>query len=321
VLVTGGAGFVGSALAATLARAGHAVCVLDDLSSGTRRPKLDGVEFVQGSVLDGDAVAAASAGCDLVCHLAALVGVRRVVDEPLRTLRVNALGTQTVAFEALRRGAALLYASSSEVYGQGLGRAMREDDPLLVGAGDSRRWVYAHTKLAGEWCVQDLVRRAGLRALTVRFFNTTGADQSPASGMVLPSMAASAVEHGRVVVHGDGRQVRSFCDVRDTVRALVLLCERAPFDGATYNIGSNEAVAIDELARLVADATGARCEHVPYDAAFGAGFEDVARRVPDVTRLAHAVGFAPRIALAELVASAVDAARERQRASAARAAP
>jgi UDP-glucose 4-epimerase len=309
VLVTGGAGFVGAALVRRLAASGREVRVLDNLSAGGAVPALRGVEFVCGDVLDSVAVARAMDGCTLVFHLAAVVGVKRVLDDPSATVRVNEDGTRVVALEAARRGAALVFASSSEVYGQGRGALMHEDDEPLAGVGDSPRWVYARSKLAGERFVLDLVRARKLAADVVRFFNTTGAEQHPRSGMVLPNMARGACSNGVIVVHGDGRQVRTFCDVSDTVRALVAIAESSPLAGTLFNIGSREPIAMGELARLVAQRTGARVVFEPHAQTFGPAFEDVLRRVPDTRRLEAAVGFVPQVSLATLVDDVVRAAR------------
>jgi UDP-glucose 4-epimerase len=309
VLVTGGAGFVGAALVRRLAASGREVRVFDDLSAGGAEPALRGVAFVRGDVLDREAVARAMDGCALVFHLAAVVGVKRVIDDPETTVRVNEDGTRVVALEAARRGAALVFASSSEVYGQGRGERMHEDDEPLAGVGDSPRWVYARSKLAGEVFVQDLVRAGRLAADVVRFFNTTGAGQHPRSGMVLPRMASGAVNDGVIVVLGDGRQVRTFCDVSDTVRALERIAQSSPLAGTVFNIGSREPIAILDLARLVAERTGARVAFEPHVRAFGAGFEDVRRRVPETRRIESAIGWLPQVSLAALVDSAVSAAR------------
>jgi UDP-glucose 4-epimerase len=309
VLVTGGAGFVGAALVRRLAASGRAVRVFDDLSAGGAEPALRGVEFVRGDVLDGEAVARAMDGCTLVFHLAAVVGVKRVIDDPQTTKRVNEEGTRVVVLEAARRGAALVFASSSEVYGQGRGERMHEDDEPLAGVGDSPRWVYARSKLAGERFVLELVRAGRLAADVVRFFNTTGAGQQPRSGMVLPRMASGAVHDGVIVVHGDGRQVRTFCDVSDTVRALERIAQSSPLSGTVFNIGSREPIAIGDLARLVAERTGARVVLEPHVQTFGAGFEDVRRRVPETRRIELAVGWSAQVSLAALVDAAIGAAR------------
>jgi len=316
LLVTGGAGFIGAVLARRAVACGWRVRVLDDRSGASvTNARADGVEHRVGSVTDREAVVAALDGCDAVVHLAARVGVRRVLEAPAETLWVNAVGTRIVALEAARRGVRLLNASSSEVLGVGrAARPMREDDPPLTGAGRSPRWSYAISKLAGERLVADLARADGLRAVTVRFFNTTGPDQSPASGMVLPRMFADALELGRVRVHGDGRQVRSFCCVDDVVEALLALLasEECLWDGRVFHVGNDEATTIAALAERVAAHTGAQLERVPYARAFGPGFEDVRVRVPDLTRLVRAVGWRPRVDLASLVERCAAAANARR---------
>lgn len=327
LLITGGAGFIGSTLARAARGAGYRVRVLDDLSGasiggGDAAPvapgasverlehleSLEGVELLVGSVLDRRCVVRALEGCDAVVHLAARVGVKRVVDAPAETLAVNAIGTRLVTLEAARRGLRLLNASSSEVLGVGVrrgagARPMREDDPPLAGIGPSSRWSYAVSKLAGERLVAECARVDGLRGLSVRFFNTTGPGQSADSGMVLPRMVADAIERGRIVVHGDGQQVRSFCSVDDVVRALLALlgADRGLWDGRIFHLGNDRPVTIAQLAGCVAERTGAVIEHASHTSVFGRGFEDVRLRVPDLTRATEALGWRPKVDLDELV--------------------
>lgn len=312
VLVTGGAGFIGRVLVRELVRRGAFVRVLDDLSGAscggarTHGALPPGVELRVGSATCSRTVAAAMAGCDTVVHLAAIVGVRRVVERPTAALATNWSGTRVVALEAHRRGARLLVASSSEVLGTAAraGRvAMAESDATLVGAGASSRWSYAIAKLAGERLVEAVAALGALPALCVRFFNTTGPGQSPRSGMVLPAMAADALTRGVVEVHGDGRQVRSFCHVDDAVRALLALLEapRALWDGRVFHVGSDRPIAVGALAERIAARTGARVVKVSHERVFGPGFEDVRVRVPDLARLRAAVGWRPRIELEALI--------------------
>jgi UDP-glucose 4-epimerase len=331
VLVTGGAGFIGTVLVRELARRGHQVRVLDDLSGANltastvdawARPARElppGVEWSVGSVADPGTVARAMRECDTVVHLAAVVGVRRVLRDPEHTLRINWDGARTVATEARRCGARLLFASSSEVLGPGasggVGQVrLNEGCTPLAGIGDSVRWSYAVAKLAGERLVHELACGPDpLRGRSVRFFNTTGPGQSPASGMVLPVLVARGLAGRTLEVHGSGEQVRSFCHVDDTVRALVGLLEAQDlrWDGGVHHIGSEEAVTVGELARRVARRLGVGVEHVPYETAFGVGFEDVHHRVPDTALLRAAIDWVPKIRLDALIEDVIAHQRRR----------
>ncbi|WP_419185750.1 NAD-dependent epimerase/dehydratase family protein [Rohdeia mirabilis] len=334
ILVTGGEGFIGSVLVRELARRGHRVRVLDDLSGANvsrataggaigggaggdaRGPcePLDGVQRFVGSVADPGTVARAMRDCDTVVHLAAVVGVRRVLRDPEHTLRINWDGARTVATEAHRCGARLLFASSSEVLGPGAtgsaaGFRLAEGHRPLAGIGTSVRWSYAVAKLAGERLVHELANGPDpLRGRSVRFFNTTGPGQSPTSGMVLPVLVARGLAGRTLEVHGSGEQVRSFCHVDDTVRALVGLLEARDlrWDGGVHHVGSEEAVTVGELARRVGERLGVGVEHVAYERVFGPGFEDVHHRVPDTAALRAAIGWEPRIGLDALIDDVIE---------------
>lgn len=315
-LVTGGAGFIGSHVAERLLAAGDAVTALDDLSTG-RVSNLAGIgahprfRFVEGCATDGALVRRLVADADVVFHLAAAVGVRLVVASPLSTLTSNLRATETVLGACGERGAAVLVASSSEVYGRGARTPFREDDDLLLGPSSRARWSYAAGKLVDEHLALAWHRERGLPSRVVRIFNTSGPRQRGDFGMVLPRFAAQAVAGQALTVHGDGRQTRTFCHVRDTAEALVRLMDDPRTAGGVFNVGGTEEVAIGDLAaRVVAAAgTGAPILHVPHAAAYGPGFEDLPRRVPDVSRLAAATGFAPATTLDEIVRDVVEDAR------------
>ncbi|MEZ5977045.1 MAG: NAD-dependent epimerase/dehydratase family protein [Planctomycetota bacterium] len=318
VLVTGGAGFVGATLVRELVRRGARVRVLDDLSCGrleriAPEVRSGAIEFLRGSVLDRGDLASAVRDVSAIVHLAAIVGVERVVRDPERALLENVAGVRAVLGEALRIGAPLVFASSSEVYGPGDGRAMREDDEPLRGAGDSSRWSYAVAKLAGERMIAAAARSGAVRGISLRFFNTTGPEQTPDSGMVLPRFCADAVERGTITVHGDGSQVRSFSHVADVAAAVADLLQRvdATFDGRVFNVGSGRAVSVLELAHLVAARTGASVRTVPHADAFGPDFEDVRHRVPDLAALRDAIGQRRPVPLELVVDEALVAARQR----------
>ena len=327
VLVTGGAGFVGSHLVDALLGAGAQVEVLDDLSTGRlgnldRRLGTPGLRVHEGTILDAERVADLVADVDVVFHLAAVVGVGLVLEAPVRTLDVNVEGTRNVLRAAASSGAGVLFASSSEVYGRAAEPPFRESDPLLFGATSEPRWSYAASKAVGEWEAFARAREQGLVATVVRLFNTVGPRQSGAYGMVLPRLVAAAMSHEPLTVFGDGRQTRSFCHVSDVVRALTAAGlrvaqaahARARVTPRVYNVGGEREVSIEALARLVrrvADSPS-RIVHMPYREAYGVHFEDLRRRRPDTSRIRADLGWAPAVPLVEIVRELVERARARR---------
>lgn len=311
-LVTGGAGFVGSHLVEALLARGARVRVLDDLSSG-RLENLAAVAasprlcFERGTATDPATVARLVGEADVVFHLAALVGVRRVWEAPEETLAVNVRSTQLVLDAAVRHGTRVLFTSSSEVYGKGAAGPLREDAPLFVGADDSRRWSYAASKAFGEWMAAAHARAHGLEAVCVRLFNVVGPRQRAEGGMVLPRFVEQALRGEPLSVWGDGTQTRTFLDVRDTVRALVSLALGATPRQGVYNVGGTEELSVLALAELVREVVGGQVPiaRVPYREAFGVGFDEPRRRRPDLARLRAATGFRPRIALRQTVEECV----------------
>jgi UDP-glucose 4-epimerase len=304
-LITGGAGFIGSHLAEALLARGQEVVVLDDLSTGSLQNILHlmrqpGFEFVLGSIMDEATVDRAVAACDVVYHLGAAVGVRLVFEQPVRTIETNVRGTQHVLDACLRHGRKVLVASTSEVYGKdvhnGTGR-FREDDDITIGT--SIRWCYATSKALDEFLARAYWQEKGLPVVIARFFNTVGPRQSPAYGMVLPRFVEQALRGLPITVYGDGSQVRSFTWVGDAVEATVRLMDAPAAEGRVFNVGSEEAVTIRDLAERVRRLAGSTSEivHVPYEEAYGRGFEDIRHRVPDVTRLRQTVGYAPQTPL------------------------
>ncbi|MCE9636264.1 MAG: NAD-dependent epimerase/dehydratase family protein [Planctomycetes bacterium] len=325
-LVTGGAGFIGSHLVERLLARGDAVVVLDDFSTG-RRGNLVGVErnarfeFVEGSVTDAALVERLVARCDEILHLAAVVGVRLVVEQPIRTMETNVRGTETVVTAAARHRRPLLVTSSSEVYGRGTRIPFREDDPVVHGAPTRTRWVYAASKLAAEHLALAHHREDGIAVRIVRFFNTCGPRQVGDFGMVLPRFVDQALAGGPVTIHGDGRQTRSFCHVADAVEAVLRVMAAPDAIGRPVNIGGTVETSVNELAqRVVAAVTGTdpRAERrveivrIPHVVAYGDGFDDPVRRVPDVSLLRELTAFVPSRPLGELIADAVRWAREVQ---------
>jgi len=315
VLVTGGAGFVGSALVDRLVGAGHDADVLDDLSTGAARNLDDAarsgrVRLHRGDVRDRVAVASLVARADAVFHLAGAVGVRRVAEDPVGTWSRNVDGTASVLAACAARGTRCLIASTSEVYGPTAAGVLTEDARATVDPA-GRRDVYAVSKLAGESLALALHRGSLLPVTVARLFNVVGPRQSERYGMVLPRFARAAVTGETLTVHGDGRQTRCFLHVDDAVEALLALASTAASEGVVVNVGSDEEVAILDLARAVVEAagTGSPIRHVPFADVYGKGFADPPRRRPDVSRLRSLTGLAPRRRLSDAIAAAVAHAR------------
>lgn len=315
--VTGGAGFIGSNLVRALLRQGHAVDVLDDLSTGSAGnladlKSIDRFSLVIDSLENRSAVARFADEADCVFHLAAAVGVRYVIDHPIRTIETNVRGTEIVLDAAARTGTPVFIASSSEVYGKSARVPFGEEDDLSLGATSNPRWSYACSKAMDEIMALAYHRERGLPVVVGRLFNTTGAGQTGRYGMVLPTFARQAVESLPITVFGDGAQTRCFCHVDDTVRAIIGLMAESGCHGQVFNIGTTREVSIADLAGLVRDTAKSRSaiEFVPYDVAYAIGFEDMARRVPDIGRITRRIGWRSRISLERLVRDVVDRARE-----------
>ena len=299
-VVTGGAGFIGSHLAEYLALQGRRLRLVDDLSTGCR----GNIEHLMGPDCElhplriGDALAAEPGlfdDVDEVYHLAATVGVQCVVQDPVTAIGNNVGQTDAVLAAAARSGVRVLLTSSSEVYGRAAAKPLGEDDELHYGPTTSPRWSYALGKAINEHQALAWRARCGLEVVIVRLFNTIGPRQSGRYGMVVPRFVQWALRGEPLVVHGDGRQRRAFCDVRDVVRACVALMAEPACHGRVFNVGSDRSVSIAELARLVIDLSGSQSpiELLPHERAYGPGFEDPRDRVPDLGRIREAIGFAP----------------------------
>jgi UDP-glucose 4-epimerase len=307
-LVTGGAGFIGSHLIDRLVARGQRVIALDDLSGG-RPTNLEGalasgrVELVEGTVLDRDLVEQCMGRADVCVHLAAALGVTRIVDRPLSTLLSNMRGADIVLGTAHGYGIPLMFSSSSEVFGKQNGPALREDDDCTIGAPSRSRWSYAIAKQLGESLVNAYVQDAGARMCVVRFFNIVGARQNGAYGMVLTRFVDQALAGSALTVHGDGSQSRCFTSVHDAVSAVDALLTADWEPGSVYNVGVSTALRVDDLARRVIERTGSRSEltFVPYREAYGPGYEELGRRIPDTSRLRAATGWAPLRSIDEVI--------------------
>ncbi|MFI7642199.1 NAD-dependent epimerase/dehydratase family protein [Nonomuraea sp. NPDC049400] len=312
-LITGGSGFVGSHLTDALIARGDSVVVLDNLSTGrlaNLRPHPN-MRFVQGSILDELIVDELVHQCDVVVHLAAAVGVKLIVEQPLRSLTTNIRGSEIVIEAAHRYRKKILVASTSEVYGKNSSGALREDADRILGSTTVVRWAYSTAKSVDEILANAYHKERGLPAIVVRLFNTVGPRQSPAYGMVIPRLVRQALAGAPLTVFGDGTQTRCFAHVADVVDGLVRLLDNEAAVGETFNIGVANEVSILELAKLVVEHTGSTSaiELIPYHEAYQQGFEDMTRRVPDTTKLCELTGWAPRHTLDEILTDIVQEAR------------
>ena len=313
ILITGGAGFIGSHLAERLVAEGHEVIALDDLSTG-RLKNLAALSdsaafrFVQGSILDRKLVQDLTDAADAVFHLAAAVGVKLIMDEPSRSILTNVTGTENVLQAALKDSTPVYLASTSEVYGKTTKFPFQEDDDLTIGATTNLRWSYASAKQLDEFLALAYVRERALPVVILRFFNTTGPRQTGRYGMVLPNFIESALKGDPLQVHGSGEQSRCFGHVFDVVEALVRLMDTPAAVGQVFNIGTSEEVTIRALAQQVIAQTGSssKIELVPYESVYPVGFEDMNRRLPDVSKLQNMIGFKPERSLSQIIADIIE---------------
>jgi len=318
-LVTGGAGFIGSHVVAALLARGDEVTVLDDLSTG-RRENLDSAKgnkrlrFVEGDVLEPAAVADAMEGCNAVCHLAAAVGVRLIVEQPVRSIETNIHGTETVLRAAAERGLPILIASSSEVYGKGVRCPFTEDDDLVFGPTTVTRWSYAAGKAVDEFLALAHHKEHGTRVVIARFFNTVGPRQIGRYGMVIPRFIEQALDGGPITVYGEGTQTRCFGWVGEVVNCCIALLESPAASGRVFNIGCPHEVSVNALAEKVRDLVDPKVaiERIPFEKAYGPGFEDLDRRVPSVERLRSVLGFSPDRRLDDFLPEIVADVRKRR---------
>lgn len=312
-LVTGGAGFIGSHLVEALLGRGQAVIVLDDLSTGNLenlsavRDHSD-LQIVIGDVTDKAKLATLIGAVDVVYHLAAVVGVQLVLNEPERTLNTNVVATEAVLRLTSAQHKPLFLASTSEVYGKNSKVPLREDDDGCYGPSDKTRWIYAAGKAMDDYMALSLHRKTGLPVVIGRFFNTVGPRQVGTHGMVLPRFVDQAFAGGPLLVHGDGQQVRCFGHVVDVVGGILDLMSLPQAAGKVFNFGNDEQVTIRGLAEKVTAQIDPSLEirHVPYSEVFGPGFEDIRRRVPDLTRIKALIGYQPRHSLDDIIRDVIE---------------
>jgi len=307
-LITGGAGFIGSHLAERLLDRGDFVVLLDNLSTGSveniRHLKTSPrMAYHLDNIENRQLVAELVDDADIIVHLAAAVGVKLIVESPVRTIETNVNGTQQILEAACKKRKLVLTASTSEVYGKNTNVPFHEDADLVLGPTTKGRWSYAASKALDEFLALSYWKEKKLPVIVVRLFNTVGPRQTGRYGMVLPNFVKSALANQPIQVYGSGQQSRCFCDVRDTVEALVRLMGTQRAVGEVVNVGNTEEISIEALAHRVKERTGSSSsiEFIPYDRAYEPGFEDMMRRVPCIDKLQTLTGFRPQTALNEII--------------------
>jgi len=325
-LITGGAGFIGSHLAETLLERGHTVTVIDDLSTGrfeniahlADHPRF---RFAIDTITNPLVLDRLASECDIIFHLAAAVGVMLVVEKPVHTIETNVMGTEAVLKAALRYRAKVLIASTSEVYGKANHSPFNEEDDIVLGPTSRSRWAYAASKMVDEFLALAYFREKGLPVVVFRLFNTVGPRQTGQYGMVIPRFVGQALGGETITVYGDGKQTRCFLHVQDAVEAMLALANCPEAVGGVFNIGSTEEVRIIDLAQRVyrlvhgtqqglgREYPGDAIQYIPYDKAYAVGFEDMRKRVPDISKLRKYTGWAQKHNLEETLRDIIAAMR------------
>ncbi len=323
ILITGGSGFIGSHLAEHLLAQGEEVWAVDDLSTGA----IENLETVRNhpnfhyetlNIINGNALPELVDRCDVIFHLAAAVGVRLIVESPVRTIETNIRGTEVVLSLAAKKKKVVVIASTSEVYGKSTKVPFCEDDDLVIGSTGKGRWSYACSKAIDEFLALAYWKEKKVPVIVCRFFNTVGPRQTGRYGMVLPNFVRQAVSGNPITVYGTGKQSRCFGYVGDVVGALGKLIREEKAYGEVFNIGNDEEVTIEELAKRVKAVTGSKSEivFIPYDQAYEEGFEDMPRRVPSLEKIGRLIGYKPKTSLEAIIGKVVEFERSRSGVSA-----
>jgi UDP-glucose 4-epimerase len=307
-LVTGGAGFIGSHLCDALLKRGDSVLVLDNFSTGNKQNiehllSNPSFELIEGSILDTEIVDKAVASADHVIHLAAAVGVFTIVDKPLESLTTNLRGTENILEASHKHQKEVLIASSSEIYGKNAGGALNEESDRIVGSPLKSRWSYSEAKAIDESMAYFYYQEKKLGVRIVRFFNTVGPRQVGHYGMVVPRFVSAALKNEPLTVYGTGSQSRCFCHVYDAVEGLLAVIDSNATLGEVFNIGNDEEITIEDLAHEIIESTRSASviEKVLYEKAYAAGFEDMQRRIPDISKIKRIVGWAPKLSLDSII--------------------
>jgi UDP-glucose 4-epimerase len=307
-LITGGAGFIGSHLADELIKGGHQVVALDNLSTG----RLNNVAHLEGNpsfqlvvdtILNYRLVDKLSERCDVIFHLAAAVGVELIVKNPLESLKTNIRGSEIVLEVAQRYRKKVLIASTSEIYGKNTGGPLKENDDRILGSPLRVRWGYSTAKAVDEMLAYVYWKDKGVPSVILRLFNTVGPRQTGAYGMVMPRFIAQALKNEPITIYGTGKQSRCFLHAIDAVKAMAKIAAEPKAVGEVYNIGSHEEITIEELARKIINITGSKSEmvYIPYEKAYEQGFEDMQRRIPDISKINNLIGFQPSYTLSAII--------------------
>jgi UDP-glucose 4-epimerase len=313
VLITGGAGFIGSHLSEELLARGHQVVIIDNLSTGhvsniQGMEKNENFEFIYDSILNYRTLERALEDVKYVFHLAASVGVKYIYDNQVESIITNIRGTEILLDLAFKKKIGFFFASSSEVYGRNDSGKLSEDDNCIMGATSIHRWSYACAKAMDEYMLMSYYRERAVPVKIARFFNVCGPRQTGEYGMVIPRFVKSAINSEPMEIHGDGKQVRTFTHVKDAVDGVIKIFENKKTEGKVYNIGSENVISIWELAVKVKDLLKSRSEikFVPYNQLYSGNFEDMKRRVPDITRASREVGYQPRYNLDQIITDVVE---------------
>ena len=298
VFITGGAGFIGSHLCDALLKEGHQVSILDNMSTGSAANIAhikDQIEIHQGDIRDVALVEKAMAPADLVLHMAAALGVNTILENPIESVSTNFTGSEVVLSAATKLNKRIIIASTSEVYGKNPKQPLSETDDRVVGAPQKIRWTYSDAKALEEAIAHALFLTKQLKVTTIRLFNTVGPRQTGRYGMVLPRFVQSALKNEPITIYGDGTQSRVFCHVADAVRAILTVAKTDSTIGEVYNIGGVGETTIKQLADKIIEHTNSNSTitYIPYDQAYTAGYEDMQRRVPDITKIKKAIGWSP----------------------------
>ena len=310
-LITGGSGFIGSHLVETLVARGDEVVIIDNQSTGSIKnlQKIESkVKFISGDVLDKALLQKYVSEADYVVHLAAALGVFNIVNKPLQSLKINIQGTENVLEWADKFKKPILIASTSEVYGKNDKVPLNEEDDRIIGHPLKSRWSYSEAKAVDESLAYFYFLENKLPIRIVRFFNTVGPRQVGQYGMVVPRFVAAALRNESIQVYGSGDQIRCFCHVADAIRALILVIDSEKAIGQVFNVGNNQQISIMDLAKKVIEITGSKSEinKIPYSEAYPAGFEDMQRRVPDISKITNLLGWSPEIGLEQIIRDIAD---------------
>ena len=306
VFITGGAGFIGSHLCDALVAEGEEVTILDNLSTGSKKniAQLEGlIKVFQGDIRDQKLVESLVENCDLVLHMAAALGVDNILENPIESISTNFHGSEVVLNAAVKYDKRIVIASTSEIYGKNPKQPLSETDDRVIGTPQKLRWTYSDAKALEEATAHFLFLTKQLRVTTIRLFNTVGPRQTGKYGMVIPRFVSAAIENKPLKIFGDGSQSRVFCHVTDSVKAILALAGNDKTIGEVFNIGGRGEISILELAKMIIDQTKSKSEitFTDYADAYSAGFEDMARRVPDISKITNFTGWEPKLGLAAII--------------------